>query len=143
MDRQYPSASFIPIEKQGRPTEICSILQPRISDKTNSRMESLGIPQCIHDHPRILAPQLRLYALQHPLEAQPEADLLRCRGGGNVPRELGHHLDGIDLCEWRESRNVLSVRGFDGMWEMSSRWPCDWAFIQFSETSSSQEGRIH
>ena len=62
-----------------RPTEICNILQPGISNKTNSRMEFLCIPQCIHNHPHILAPQLCLYALQRPLEAQTEVDLLRCR----------------------------------------------------------------
>jgi hypothetical protein len=39
-------------------------------------------------------------------------------------------IDGL-MCEWRELRNVLLVRKFDG-----SRWPCDWAFIQVSETSS-------
>ena len=59
-------------------------------------MESLCIPQCIHDHPHLLAPQLRLYALHRPLEARPEVDLLRCRARRNVPRELGHYLDGFD-----------------------------------------------
>ena len=59
-------------------------------------MESLRIPQCVHDHPNLLALQLRLHAFQRPLEAQPEVDLLRCRARGNVPRELGHHLDGFD-----------------------------------------------
>ena len=43
-------------------------------------------------------------------------------------------------CEWRELWNALSVRCFDGMREMSVRWPCDWAFIQVSKTSSSEEG---
>jgi len=46
-------------------------------------------------------------------------------------------------CEWRELRNVLSVRSFDGMWEMLGRWACDWAFIQVSKTSSEGEGRTH
>jgi len=81
-----------------RPTEIRGILQPGISNKTDSGMEPLCIPQCIHDHPHLLAPQLRLYPLQCPLKTQPEVDLLRCRAGGNVSRELGHRLDGFDPC---------------------------------------------
>ena len=59
-------------------------------------MEPLCISQCLHYHPHLLAPQLRLYPLQCPFEAQPEVDLLRCRAGGNVSRELGHRLDGFD-----------------------------------------------
>ena len=58
-------------------------------------MKPLCIPQCIHDHP-YLAPQLRLYPVQHPLKAQPEIVLLRCHAAGSDPRELGHPLDGFD-----------------------------------------------
>jgi len=47
------------------------------------------------------------------------------------------------MCEWRELRNVLSVRSFDGMWEMLGCRPCDWAFIQVSETSSLEERKTH
>ena len=71
------STSFIfPEEKEERPTESCSILQPRISDKTNSRIESIYISQCIHGRPHLLASQMRLYDLQRPLKVQPEVDLL-------------------------------------------------------------------
>ena len=59
-------------------------------------MELLYIPQCIHDHLHLLAPQLRIYPLQCPLEVQPEVDILECRVGGDVSRELGHRLDGFD-----------------------------------------------
>ena len=96
VDRQYPSASSIPKQKKRRPTEIRSVLQPGISGKTNRRMRPLCIPQCIHNHPDLFPPQLRFHPLQHPLEAQPEVDLLRCLAGGNVSRELGQCLDGLD-----------------------------------------------
>ena len=59
-------------------------------------MESLRPPQCIHDHPHLLAPQLRLYGLQRPLQARLKFDLLRCRAGGNVSREPGRGLGGFD-----------------------------------------------
>ena len=74
-------------------------------------------------------------ALQCPLEAQPEVDILRCRAGGDFSRELGHRLDGFD------PRIDMRVERVDGMCEMLGRCPCDWAFIKVSETSSSQEER--
>ena len=44
-------------------------------------MQPLCIPQCIHNHPDLLVPQLRFRPLQRPLEAQPEVDLLQYRAG--------------------------------------------------------------
>ena len=75
---------------------MCTIFQRSICNKTNSRMECLCIPQCIHGHPNLPTPQLRLYALQRTLEDQLEVNLLRCHAGGNVPWELGRRLDGFD-----------------------------------------------
>ena len=46
-------------------------------------------------------------------------------------------------CEWRELKNMPPARSFDGMLEMLGHCPCDRAFIQVSETSSSEEGRAH
>ena len=71
------------ISEKERPIEIRSILQPGISNKNNSGMEPLCIPQCIHNYPH-LAPQLRLYPLQCPLEAQPEVGILRCPTGTSL-----------------------------------------------------------
>ena len=94
---------------RGGPTGIRNVLQPGISNKTHSGMEPLCIPLCMYNHSHLLAPQLRLYALQRPLEAQPEADLLRCHAGGNVSHDVGHRLDRFDPCValQRELINVL------------------------------------
>ena len=69
--------SFIDDKEKEDTHRDCSILEPGIRNTTNGGMEPLCIPQCIHDHPH-LAPQLRLYTVQRPLEAQPEVVLLRC-----------------------------------------------------------------
>ena len=49
---------------RGGPTGIRSVLQPGISNKTHSGMGRLCIPLCMYNHSHLLAPQLRLYAIQ-------------------------------------------------------------------------------
>ena len=138
------SVSFIfPEEKEERPTESCSILQPGISDKTNSPIESLCIPQA--SMAVLISSLLRCISMPYNALSRFNQKLTSCDA---VPDKTSlvslvttwmAFIRGL-TCEWRLLRNVLSIRSFDGMWETLSRWPCDLAFIQVSNTSSPEKG---
>jgi hypothetical protein len=61
-------------------------------------MEAAGIAQAVHDHVDVLAAELGLDRLERALKREPEVDLLRGSAGGDLAREAGDALDGLDPC---------------------------------------------
>lgn len=59
-------------------------------------MESLRVPETIHDHVDLLTPELGLNAFKCALQTEPEVDLLRRGSGANIASELGDGLDRLD-----------------------------------------------
>jgi hypothetical protein len=83
-------------KKEKQPTDIRSILQPRIRNEADCGMKPPSIPQAIHHHVHLLTPQLAFDPLQCPFQTEPEIDFLRGRTGGDLAGEAGDALDGFD-----------------------------------------------